>query len=69
MKFDKLRDVAVYVDARLREPSSWATIAAALVYVGVKVDPAMWGHIVDVGVAFAGLAGVFLAEKGKTPAA
>ena len=55
-----------YILARLGEPSTWATIMGALVATHVSVDPGVWQHVVDTGMAASGLLGVFLAEKGST---
>ena len=51
-----------YIFARLAEPSTWAAIAAVLVGLHVSIDPGLWQHIADAGVALAGVAAVLLRE-------
>ena len=48
----------------LREPSTWASIAAALAAVGVHVSDPVWQGIVGVGVGLSVLAGIVLREGG-----
>ena len=50
--------------ARLREPSSYAALAAVLAAVGVNVEPGLWQAVVGAATGLSGLAGFFLAEKG-----
>lgn len=52
-----------FLVARLKEPSSWAGMAAILMAAGIKVDPTLWGLTVQAGVALAGIAAFFLSEK------
>lgn len=52
-----------FVIARLKEPSTWASIAGALIAVHVNIDPGLFQHIADVGIAAAGLAGFLLPEQ------
>lgn len=49
--------------ARLKEPSSWASIAALLALVGVHVAPEAWTAIVAIGTGLAGAAGLLLPER------
>ncbi len=49
---------------RLREPSSWAAIAAGLAAFGFSIPSAIWQSIVGIGTGVAVLAGVLLREKG-----
>ncbi len=51
--------------ARLKEPSSWAAVAAALAALGVSVDPGLWQQIAAAGTGCSGLAAFFLKEKGR----
>lgn len=52
-----------YLISRLREPSTYAGLAALLASLGVSV-PAPWVQAVSaVGVALAGAAALFLPEK------
>lgn len=51
--------------ARLREPSSWAAIAAAMAAIGISVPAEVWQPIVHTGAGVAALAGFFLKENGK----
>ncbi len=50
---------------RLREPSTWAALAASGVLALVGLDPQsdLWRAIVSVGTAVAGLIGVILRER------
>lgn len=50
--------------ARLKEPSSYAALAAVLAMVGVNIDAELWQYVVGAVSALAGIAGFFLAEKG-----
>ena len=52
-----------YLIDRLKEPSTWAGLAGALVAFHISIDPGLWQHIVDFGIAAAGLAGVLIPEK------
>ena len=52
--------------ARLKEPSSYAAVAAVLAMVGVNVDADLWKYVVGLATAIAGLAGFFLNEKSGT---
>jgi len=49
--------------ARLREPSSWAGIAAVIGLFGIKVAPEQMQAVMTLGAAAAGAAAVFLPEK------
>ena len=48
--------------ARMKEPSTWATIFAALAAVGVTLDPGLSQQITLAGSGVAGLLGFFLPE-------
>ena len=50
--------------ARLREPSTWAGIAALLSVFGLDLAPADGQAIVQGGVGLAGLLAVIMSEKG-----
>lgn len=50
--------------SRLKEPSTWATIFAALAAVGVSLDPGLMQNITLAGSGVAGLLG-FLLPEGK----
>jgi hypothetical protein len=52
-----------YVTARLGEASTWAAIAGLLAGVHVRIDPGLWQHIVDAGIAVSGLAGFLIPEQ------
>lgn len=60
-----------WVLARLKEPSTWASIAATglLGFLGLDASEAspLWQAIVMVGTAIATLLGVVLSEKPATP--
>ncbi len=48
---------------RLREPSSYAAVAAVLAMIGVNIDAELWQYVVGAASALAGIAGFFLGEK------
>ena len=48
---------------RLKEPSTWATIFAALAAVGVSLDPGLMQNITAAGAGVAGLLGFFMPEN------
>ncbi|HKF71937.1 MAG TPA: hypothetical protein VKB68_09305 [Stellaceae bacterium] len=52
-----------YIAARLSEASTWAALAALLAGVHVSIDPGLWQHIVDTGIALSGLAGFLIPEQ------
>ena len=54
-----------YIISRLKEPSSWAAIAAVIAGFGLQLDGELLQHISALGVAAAGLAGFLLQEKKK----
>lgn len=60
-------DLLKYLDARLGEPGTWASIAAMLVLAHVSVDPGTWHVITAYGIIIAGLLGVVLREIGNKP--
>ena len=57
---NKLKDLM----NRLKEPSSWAAIASAMVALGISVDPGMWQQLALAGTGVSGLLAFFLKEKG-----
>ena len=52
-----------YITARLGEASTWAAFAAVLAGVHVSVDPGLWQHIADAGMAVSALAGFLVPEQ------
>ena len=52
-----------FLIARLSEASTWAAFAGLLAGVHVTIDPGLWQHIVDAGVAVSALAGALIPEK------
>lgn len=60
-------DLIKTLDARLGEPSTWASIAGLLVLAHVNVDPGVWHQITEYGVVAASALGMLLAEIGKKP--
>ena len=54
-----------YMIERLKEPSTWRGIILLLTAAGVPVAPALADQIVAVGMAAAGLVGIFSADKPK----
>jgi len=49
--------------ARLREPSSWAGIAALIGIFGIKIAPEQLQAVIALGSAAAGAAAVFMPER------
>lgn len=52
-----------YIVNRLKEPSTYAGLAAVLAALGLHVDPGILQAAVAVATGLAGLASVLLAEK------
>lgn len=52
-----------YIVNRLKEPSTYAGLAALLGAFGVSIDPGMLQAVVAVATAIAGLASIFVSEK------
>ena len=52
-----------YVAARLSEASTWAAFAVVLAGVHVSIDPGLWQHIADAGIAVSALAGFLIPEQ------
>lgn len=51
--------------ARLKEPSSWAAIAAGLAAFGFNIPSGLWQAVVGIGTGVAVFAGVLLGEKSQ----
>jgi hypothetical protein len=51
-----------YVVLRLGEASTWAALAGLLAGVHLNIDPGLWQHIVDAGIAVSSLAGCLIPE-------
>lgn len=60
-----MRDLLVYLDARLAEGGTWASLAAALLALHLKLDPGLWKDVSFYGMALAVALGVVLKEEGK----
>jgi hypothetical protein len=54
-----------YLIARLAEASTWAAFAGLLAGVHVTVDPGLWQHIADAGIAVSALAGALIPERSR----
>lgn len=52
--------------ARLKEPSTYASLAALLGAAGFSLDPGLLQVISYIGMGLAGLAGILMQEKTKT---
>lgn len=52
-----------YLIERLKEPSTWRGVILLLTACGVPIAPANAEQIVSVGLAVAGLIGIFLPDK------
>lgn len=55
-------NIVRYVLLRLREPSTWAGIAAGIAAIGWTLPAEQWSAIVQVGLGVAALAATFLPE-------
>ncbi len=64
-----MRGLLVYLDARLGESSTWASISAALVAAHINVPPGLWTQVTLWGAILAAGAGVLLREAGNKPPA
>ena len=51
---------------RLKEPSSWASLAVLLGFMGYKIEDELWQHIVTAGVGAFALIG-FIAKENNKP--
>ncbi len=56
-----------YLDARMGEDATYASIAAMLALLGVHLDPGVWHNVSVVGAMFAGVLGVVLKSAGNKP--
>ena len=52
-----------YVLSRLREPSTWAGIAAVLGAVRINLDPGLWATLSTTGMALAGLGAALAGDR------
>lgn len=52
-----------YILGRLREPSTYAGIAAILAAFNITIDPGMWGTIVQVCIGLAGLVAAMVPDR------
>lgn len=50
---------------RLREPSTWRGLVWVLTALGVTLRPEIWEQVTAVGMALAGLLGVFLTDESR----
>ena len=56
-----------YLANRFKEPSSWASISAALAAGGFNVNPGLWQNILLAGTGACALLAFILKERGITP--
>lgn len=49
--------------ARLREPSTWSSIAILLGLAGIHLAPDTWTAVVSIGTGLAAVAGALLPER------
>lgn len=49
-----------YILNRLREPSTYAALAAIMAMFGINLDPGIMQYIATIGAAGSGLAGIFM---------
>lgn len=52
-----------YLTERLREPSTWAGIAAVTAGFGLPMDPGIWQNVAQAGMAASGLLAVLMKER------
>lgn len=50
---------------RLKEPSSWASLAAMFALVGINLPESMMQNITQVGMGVAGILGFFMQDPGN----
>lgn len=58
----KLIAVFIFIKSRLREPSTFASIAAVLALIGVKLDPGIVQDWINTGTVLFGALGFFVKE-------
>jgi len=58
----KLIAVFIFIKSRLREPSTFASIAAVMAFVGVKLDPGVVQDCINTGTVLFGALGFFVKE-------
>ena len=58
----KLIAVFIFIKSRLREPSTFASIAAVLAFLGVKLDPGVVQDWINTGTVVFGALGFFVKE-------
>jgi len=63
-----LLEILKFADARLREPSTWAGLAALLGMLHVSVDPGVWQAVTLWGTVGAPGLAILLSEAGSKPA-
>lgn len=59
------KQIVEWSAARLREPSTWRGLAWMLTALGITLNPAQIDAIIAVGMAIAGLIGVFAADNAR----
>lgn len=64
---DKFMKLVTNLANRLKEPSSWAAIAATLASLGIVIDGGLWQTISLAGSGVAGLIALLRKEQGKAP--
>jgi len=51
--------------ARLKEPSTWAALAAMFVALHITVEPGLWQSLANLGIAASVVLGYFMPEQKK----
>jgi hypothetical protein len=66
--FDKVRgrQGIAWLGARMREPSTWAGIAAVAVTLHIGIPPDLWSAVTQIGVGIGGAIAFFLPESKAT---
>ncbi len=59
----KLIAVFIFIKSRLREPSTFASIAAVMAFVGFKLDPGVVQDWINTGTVVFGALGFFVKEE------
>jgi len=53
--------------SRLKEPSTWAALAAMFVALHITVEPGLWQSLANLGIAVSVVLGYFMPEQKTQP--
>ncbi len=62
-------DILEYVTARMKEPSTWASLGIFVTGIGWNIAPEYWQAIAGIGMGIGGALGFVLRERKKTTTA